>query len=118
MKRTIPGALWISISTLGAISAIQLLIGVQNGSGVLLLTVVVNVALVAGLLLGHKWAYVATLVLSIGGVIVALGKNSEQVVGVLIGNGLVIVPMIVSTRFFFHEKPKSLDAEQSEVQRV
>ena len=118
MEKKRPGALWISIGTLGAITLIQLFIGVQKGSGVLLVAVVLNVALGAGLLLGHKWAYVAALVLGIGSLIVALGKNAEQAIGVLIGNGLVIVPMVMSTRFFFSGQSRNLEAEEPEVERA
>ena len=118
MVRKLPGALWISIASLGVITLIQLIIGVQKGSGIVLVAVVLNVALMAGLLLGHKWAYVAALVFAIVGLIVVLGKNAGHAMGVLIGNGLVIVPLVMSTRFFFPRQPMSLDAEKPEEERA
>jgi hypothetical protein len=106
MAKKVPGALWVSIAVLGAITVIQMLIGVQKGSGVLLVAVLLNVALLAGLFLGQRWAYVATLILAIAGLGVALGKGPASAIGVLVGNGLVVVPMVLSTRFFFPAKEK------------
>jgi hypothetical protein len=88
----------------------QLLIGLQKGSGALLVAVVLNIALLAGLLLRRKWAYVATLIFAMAGVIVALGRSEGTAIGVFIGNGLVVVPMIMSTRFFFPRQSENLGA--------
>lgn len=110
MERKMPEALWISIASLAAITLIQLVVGVREGSGSLLLAVVGNVALLVGLLRGHKWAYVATLFFAIGGPIVALGSNARNAIAVLIGNGLVVVPMLMSTEFFFPGQSETLNA--------
>ncbi len=114
MEKKIPGALWISIAVLGAAILMSFVIGVQTGSNTLLVGVFLNVALLVGLLLGHKWAYIATLIFGIGGpiVIVAMGKNAEHTVGILVGNSLIVVPVIISTRFFFPGQPKNLDGEK------
>jgi hypothetical protein len=101
VERKVPPALWISIAALGAMTLIQLLIGVQKGSGVLLVSVILNAVFLAGLLQGQKWAYVGMLVLGIGGPVAMLGRNAGQALIILLINGLVIVPMILSTRFFF-----------------
>ncbi len=93
--------MWISIVTLGIISLVQLLVVVRTGSSLLLLGVVANVVLLIGLMLGHKWAYILTLVVSLLGVGGAFTRSMGQGVVVLIGNGLVVIPMIVSTSFFF-----------------
>jgi len=112
MARKIPGALWISIAALGAISLIQLIISVQKGSAALLAGVAVNVALLVGLMHGHKWAYAATLFFSIAGLVVVLVRNPENAIGVLIINGIVVVPMVMSTQFFFAGQSESLDTEE------
>lgn len=117
MERKIRPALWISIAALGIMSLIQLVIGVQRGSEVLFVAVVLNLVLLAGLLYGRKWAYVATLVFAVSGLVVALGRNAEQAMAVLVGNGLVIVPMIISTRFFFPGRPCDSVAEKTEMER-
>lgn len=103
MERKLPPVLWIGIAALGAMALMQLLVGEQKGSDVLFLAVIGDVALLAGLLLGYKWAYMATLVLGIGGPVVVVGRNAGQTltVTVLLVNGLVIVLVVISTRFFF-----------------
>lgn len=110
MRKRIPGPLWITIGTLGVVTMIQLLMSVQRGSDVLAVAVALNVACVVGLLMGHKWAYVATLVLAIAGLMVAMGKGPGNAIGVLFGNGLVVIPMVLSTRFFFPGQPATTDA--------
>jgi hypothetical protein len=107
MERKIPPALWVSMGALGAISLVQLRAGVRSGSAVLLVAVALNVALLAGLWLGHKWAYVGTLILALSGLVVALGMSTVQALSVLLGNGLVVVPMVVATRFFFPGRPEN-----------
>jgi hypothetical protein len=105
MERKIPSALWISIAALGAMTLIQLIIGVQRGSNALLVTVILNVVVLAGLLLGHKWAYVVVLVLGVGGPIALLSRDARYAMTILLVDGLVTVPMILSTRFFFPGRP-------------
>jgi len=117
MARKIPGPLWISIAALGAISLMQLAISIQKGSPALFVGVAVNVALLIGLVLGHKWAYAATLFFSAIGLAVVLVKNPENLIGVLIGNGMVVVPMVMSTEFFFAGQPESLDTEEPGTER-
>jgi hypothetical protein len=109
-ERKIPGVLWISIATYSVITLIQLFIGLQKSSGVLLLSVVVGVALITGLILGHKWAYILTLLFATSGLVVSLGQGPENFIGVLIGNGLVVVPMLLATSYFFPGKQGRPDA--------
>jgi len=101
MKREIPPVLWISIVVLGAVSVLQLFIALQRDSASLLVSVVLNLVLLAGLLHGCRWAYVLALVLSALGVAVRLGKGDNVAMGVLVGNALVVIPLVFATRFFF-----------------
>lgn len=78
MERKVPSVLWIGLAALGAMTLIQLSLGLRSGSEVLLLAVVGNIVVGAGLVLGHKWAYVVTLVLAVAGPIVLLGTDPRR----------------------------------------
>ncbi len=101
MKRDIPGPLWIAIVALGIISLLTLVAMLKSGSLVLLAAAATNIALLAGLAMGHKWAYVLTVVLSVLGVVVTFGKSPSHGLAVMAGNSLVLIPVLISTRFFF-----------------
>ncbi|MEN6426821.1 MAG: hypothetical protein ABFE13_15785 [Phycisphaerales bacterium] len=101
MKREIPPVLWISIVVLGVVSVLQLFIALRRGPASLLVGVALNLVLLAGLLHGCRWAYVLTLVLSAVGVAIGLGKGDNVAMGVLVGNALVVIPVVFATRFFF-----------------
>ena len=63
-----------------------------------------NLALLLGLLLGHRWAYVLVIVFAIAGAVVAFGRGGNHGLFVLLGNGVVVLPVIFSSRYFFpHE---------------
>jgi hypothetical protein len=117
MERKVPSALWIGVAALGAMTLIQLLVGVQKGSGALLVSVILDVVLGAGLLLGHKWAYILTLVIGVGSLIALLGRNAGPARYIPLLNGLVVVPVILSTRFFFPGPPDGAGEERPEPER-
>ena len=100
-----PGVLWIAIFTLGIITILTLFSGLARGSVAVLLAAVCNLGLLLGLVLGHKWAYVLTIVFAVAGVAVAFGKSAAQGLVVLIGNAVVVVPVLLSTRYFFPPEP-------------
>jgi hypothetical protein len=68
-----------------------------------------NLILMFGLALGHKWAYVLLIAVSTLGVAVAFAKSGARGLSVLLGNAVVVVPVLMSTRFFFpspeHDNP-------------
>lgn len=101
MERKIPSTLWIGVAALGAMMLIQLLVGVQRGEDSLFVAAILDAVFLAGLLLGRKWAYIGMLVFAVGGPLVLLGRNPERAVTALLLNSLVVVPVILSTRFFF-----------------
>lgn len=117
MERQIPSALWVGIAALGVMTLITLLTGVRTGSDVLLAATILDTVLLAGLVLGHKWAYVGILVFAIGGPLAVLGRNPEQTILGLLLNSLVVVPVILSTRFFFPGPPASPGVGKPESQR-
>jgi hypothetical protein len=101
MRRVIPGVLWISLIALGLFSLIQLLIGIMQPNVAMLISVVFNVLVLVGLYHGHRWAFVVTLVLGLLGIVVTLALNPAMGLGVLIGNGLVLVPMLLAKDYFW-----------------
>jgi hypothetical protein len=110
MERRIPSVLWIGIAALGVMTLMQLLLGGQRSSNVLLVSAILDAVLLAGLLLGHKWAYVAVLILGAGALVLpftTLGRNPGQALLTLLLNALVIVPVLMATRFFFPARPDS-----------
>ncbi len=117
MERQIPSTLWIGVAALGAMTLIQLQVGVQKGSDTLLIAAILDAVLLAGLLLGRKWAYLVVLATAIPGSIVMFGRNPGQAVVNLLLNSLVVVPVILSTRFFFPRPPDHPDTEKLSANR-
>ena len=101
MQRAVSNVLWISLIALGLFSVVQFALGIALMNVVLLISVALNVALLVGLYHGHRWAFVVTLVFGVLGIIVALARNPALGLGVLIGNGLVLVPMLLAKDYFW-----------------
>ena len=101
LERKIPGLLWIAIGALGLITVLTLFSGLARGSVTALVAALCNLGLLLGLVFGHKWAYVLLIVFSVLGVTVSFGKSAPQGLLVLIGNAVVVVPVVFRTRYFF-----------------
>jgi hypothetical protein len=101
MQRAIPGVLWVSLIALGLFSVIQFLIGIAQMNLVILIAVAVNVLLIFGLYHGHRWAFVVTLVFGVLGIVMTLARSPAVGLGVLVGNGFVLVPMVLAKDFFW-----------------
>jgi hypothetical protein len=101
MRRVIPGVLWVSLIALGLFSFLQLLIGIIQPNVAMLISVVFNVLILVGLYRGHRWAFVVTLVLGLLGIVVTLARSPALGLGVLIGDGLVLVPMLLAKDYFW-----------------
>jgi hypothetical protein len=104
-KPTPPAPLWFAIAALGIISVLTLL-GLARNPGVVLVAVFGNLILMLGLALGHRWAYVLVILFSVVGVAVAFAKSGHLGLPVLLGNATVLVPVLMSTRFFFPGEPQ------------
>jgi hypothetical protein len=100
-QRVIPGVLWISLSALGLFSGLQFVIGLAQMNVGLLIMVVVNVLLLVGLYHGRRRAFVATLVLGLLVIVVMLARSPGVGLGVLVGNGLVLVPLVLAREYFW-----------------
>lgn len=105
-KRKMPDMLWVSIFILGVIEMNHILRGEPKSVGSLILGLVITVALMIGIFLGQKWAYVAELVLASVQVIWITGESTGKGIVALLVNCLVAAPMILSTRYFFPRKTK------------
>lgn len=97
----VPAVLWISIIALGIITLLTLIFGLSRGWVVALASAGLDGAILIGLLLGHRWAYVTLIILSIVGVAAAFSQGAGHGLAVMIGNGIVVVPVLLCTDFFF-----------------
>jgi hypothetical protein len=100
IERKIPGLLWIAVSALGIITVLTLYSALTRGSAASFAAVVCNLALMLGLVPGHRWAYGLLIVFAVAGVAVSFGQGASQGLMVLIGNAVVVVPVLLSTRYF------------------
>ncbi|MCU0913238.1 MAG: hypothetical protein MUC88_01590 [Planctomycetes bacterium] len=103
MKGPIPSFLWIAIVALGLIACVHLGLAVQRGSVSLLAAAGCEVVLIVGLVQGRKWALVVSLVFAALGTAFGFGHGLANGLGVLIGNALVVVPLILCRDFFYPE---------------
>ena len=110
MNKQKPTSLWVAIVALGIIAVIHLGLAITT-SGVLFISVVLEAILIVGLVYGQKWAYILVLVFSALGVAITLSKGIEQGLGVLVVNTIVVVPLLLSTRFFFPESQAASSGE-------
>jgi hypothetical protein len=103
MDRRPPRTLWAALIILGAISAVQLLIGLTRGQTGLLIAVVLNVMLIIGMRAGRPWAYLLTLLVCVINMAAALyGQlhRPTELAVVLAFNGLVVVLVFLATDYF------------------
>jgi len=100
-KPSPPGILFVAIIALAIITVLGFFAAIARGSVSGFVAVGCNLALILGLLLGHRWAYVLVILFAGAGVVVAFSKGFTPGLLVLLGNGLVVVPMVLSTGYFF-----------------
>ncbi|MBN1344444.1 MAG: hypothetical protein JXQ73_17275 [Phycisphaerae bacterium] len=101
-RGNVPGALWVAIVALSVMALMQVYVGIARGAPVVFVGAAIDAVLVVGLYLGQKWAYILALVFITLGVVVTwamkgLGPASAQ----LAFQCLVLVPVLVCTRYFF-----------------
>lgn len=73
----------------------------NSPSVALFISVPIEALLFVGLVLGKKWAYILIVVFSVLGVAACLANSLDEGLVVLVGNTVVVVPMVICTRFFF-----------------
>lgn len=99
-ERQIPGTLWIALISLSAMVLLKVLFAFKVGP-VILIDAALSGALLVGLYLGHKWAYVLTIVFVAFGTVSGLSKSVGHGLTILIVDCLVLVPVLMCTEFFF-----------------
>src|SRR5512146_3121207 len=100
MRQKPPPALWVTFVLLGIVSLIQFGIGLA-GKPVILIAVALNLITLVGLYAGHRWAFVASIAFAALGAVVSLARNPATGIGVLIMNGIMIAPVILSKHYFW-----------------
>ena len=107
MKKTFPKPLWIALAMTGIMGGARLFPGVSRGSPALLCAAFMNLVLVPGLALGQPWAYSTALAPYLIAKAGAVGEESA-IFGpeAFLVNALVVVPLLLSTRYFFSFKKK------------
>ena len=98
--KEIPGPLWIALISLSVMIVLKVLFAFKVGP-VILIDAALSGALLVGLYLGHKWAYVLTIVFVAIGTVSGLSKSSNNGLIILALDCLVLVPMLMCTEFFF-----------------
>ncbi|HUT30595.1 MAG TPA: hypothetical protein VMX13_12445 [Sedimentisphaerales bacterium] len=99
-NRGIPGVLWIGLVSLGIMVLFKLAAVFSVGPRILV-DAGISAALLVGLYLGHKWAYILTIVFVVLGTVFALSKGAGYGLLVLVLDCLVLVPVVLSTEYFF-----------------
>jgi len=113
MERRIPAVLWVGLAALALFSVLQFAIAVVQGRPLILVGVALDAAVLYGLYRGHRWAFVVTLAFGILGVIVTLIRSPALAVVVLVGNGLVLVPVILAREYFWGPRPRPLASKRN-----
>jgi hypothetical protein len=98
--RKVPGVLWIALISL-ALMVLMKLAYISKTGPVVLVDAALSAALLVGLYLGHKWAYILTIIFVLLGTISALTKGFGQGIVVLLIDCLVLVPVLLCTNYFF-----------------
>lgn len=101
MNRQIPPVLWLSLLALGAISMLQLGVGLSRGNATIFVGVVLNIVFGVGLYRGARWAFVLTLLFGIVGSLVMLVRSPGYGMLVTLVNAIVLVPVWLSREYFF-----------------
>jgi hypothetical protein len=95
----VPNVLWIAIISLAVFGISHFIIGFTKPLQFLALGV--NLILIFGLLGGFKWAYVLSIITSLLGPFLLLFNNFINFYVVLLLNSMVLIPVLISTRYFF-----------------
>jgi len=98
-QRKVPGVLWISIVGLVAVSILQFIAAIREPA--ILVGVILNLVIAAGLYHGRRWAYVLLLVFAIAGVLVGFARHPTNGLVVLILDGIIVAPAIMSHGYFW-----------------
>lgn len=106
-----PACLFIGLLALAIITVLGLFSAMARSSAAGFAAVACNLALILGLVLGHRWAYFLVILFSIAGVAVAFTKGASLGLLAILGNAVVVLPVLFSTHYFFpNETTETSDA--------
>jgi uncharacterized membrane protein len=110
-RRELPSLLWVALISLGVMVVLKIAFAVV-ASPLLLIDAALSAGLLVGIYLGHRWAYVLTIVFCILGT--ALGFSAGPVQGLLtlVLDCLVLVPVLLCTRYFFQRSANQMGEEK------
>jgi hypothetical protein len=99
-EKKIPGPLWIALIS-GSVMVVLKVLFVFKVGPAILIDAGLTGALLVGLYLGHKWAYVLTIVFVAIGTVSGLSKGIGSGLTILVLDCLVLVPVVMCTEYFF-----------------
>ena len=102
-NRKIPNLLWIALVSLAFMVFIKIAYASKTGP-LILIDAVISAILLVGIYLGHKWAYIATIIFVLLGTLSGFAKNPMYSLQIFCIDSLVLVPVLFCTNYFF---PKS-----------
>ena len=105
-NRKIPNLLWIALVS-GAIMVLIKIAIVSKAGPLILIDAAITAITLIGLYLGHKWAYIATIILVLLGTLSGYAKDPMYGLEVFCIDGLVLVPVLFCTKYFFPESNKN-----------
>ena len=94
IKKSIPGALWIAVISMGVFAIIHLVSGFSQP--IQLIAFLFNLILLIGLYQGKKWAYIFTIIVSIFIPVIILLIDTRAAFYILILNSIVLIPLLFS----------------------
>ena len=100
--RKVPGALWVALATVAVITLLQVYAGIARGAPIAFIGGAIYAAILLGLYLGHKLAYVLTFLYA--ALVVLLGfalRGTAAGLYILEIHCLVLVPVLACTRYYF-----------------
>ena len=98
-ENEIPKTLWVTLIFISIYTIVHFITGFVNPMQ--FIAVIVNLILLYGLYKGFKWAYFALFVAAILGSLFALTDSYFTFYIVLGANLIVVVPVLICTKFFF-----------------
>lgn len=97
---SIPPVLWITLVSL-ALMVFGKVMFVFKVGPIILIDAALSAVLLVGLYLGHRWAYILTIVFVAFGTVSGLSESVTNGLTILALDCLVLVPVLMCTEFFF-----------------
>ena len=99
-NKKIPNLLWIALVSLAAMVLIKIAYASKAGP-LILIDASLSAILLIGLYLGHKWAYVTTIIFVFIGTLSGFAKNPSYGLEIFCIDSLVLIPVLFCTKYFF-----------------